>query len=274
MSKSSYIIEGGKSGSDRLLVMANATWETTQAFLRNAGLKPGMHVLDLGCGNGDIARRYAVSIMDMQGQIVGIDRDDTAIDVAEKSFQAIDMKTVFRKADLETDSLSDLGKFDFIYTRFILSHLKEPAEFLRKVSGLLGEKGVLAVEDVDFDGHVSYPQNDSFDRYVELYKKAALKHGGDPLIGRKLPSLFEKAEFAVSDISCVCPPYTSGDGKLMAQVTFDLISGGLVEDGLITEDERQKTMAGLVEFTHAKGSMMTLPRIFQVVATHEAEVNG
>jgi 2-polyprenyl-3-methyl-5-hydroxy-6-metoxy-1,4-benzoquinol methylase len=53
----SYIIQGGQQGADRLKVMANATWPTTEPFLREAGLGSGSKCLDVGCGNGDITSR-------------------------------------------------------------------------------------------------------------------------------------------------------------------------------------------------------------------------
>src|SRR5215471_20937991 len=43
----SYIIQGGQQGADRLKVLANATWPTTEPFLREAGLSSGSKCLDV-----------------------------------------------------------------------------------------------------------------------------------------------------------------------------------------------------------------------------------
>src|SRR5215475_15777925 len=43
----SYIIQGGQQGADRLKVMANATWPTTEPFLHEAGLGSGSKCLDV-----------------------------------------------------------------------------------------------------------------------------------------------------------------------------------------------------------------------------------
>jgi ubiquinone/menaquinone biosynthesis C-methylase UbiE len=56
-------------------------WAITERLLRSAGVRPGMRVLDLGCGSGDVAM-LAAELVGASGSVVGIDRSPEVIAVA------------------------------------------------------------------------------------------------------------------------------------------------------------------------------------------------
>ena len=55
----------------------------TEKFFRAAGLAPGMRVLDIGSGMGDVALLSA-DIVGPGGRVLGIDRDASALDNARR----------------------------------------------------------------------------------------------------------------------------------------------------------------------------------------------
>ena len=55
--------------------------ENDGAVVQRAGLAPGMRVLDVGCGRGDV-ELLAAKLIGAQGAVVGIDRDADAIELA------------------------------------------------------------------------------------------------------------------------------------------------------------------------------------------------
>ena len=262
MKSRSYIIHGGHEGADRLKVLANATWLTTESFLIEAGIQTGAHCLDVGCGNGEISSRI-LSLIGTSGEILGVDCDQRIIEIASDSAVASDPRVSFRIIDVESEALLG-GPYDFIFARFLLSHLKQPEAVIRKVLGVLKPGGIFAVEDVDFRGHFCYPESSAFDRYVELYTLAGIQNGVDPLIGPRLPGLLEKAGFKDVRIKVVLPTFRNGEGKLMSLLTLEAIQDSLVTSGLIDLNEVQRLLAELRQFTQDDHSIMSLPRIFQV----------
>jgi ubiquinone/menaquinone biosynthesis C-methylase UbiE len=67
---------------DRLIEQAQVMRPLTERMLHSAGVHPGMHVLDVGCGVGDVS--FLVSeIVGEQGSVVGVDVDRAALKVAE-----------------------------------------------------------------------------------------------------------------------------------------------------------------------------------------------
>jgi ubiquinone/menaquinone biosynthesis C-methylase UbiE len=267
-----YIIQGGNQGSDRLKILAEATWPTSKTFLENAGIKPHMHCLDLGCGNGEITRKLS-DLLDSSGKITGIDADPVSIHIAKSevlnanpSNQPSNRPTInWKISDLE--KASELEPCDFIYARFLLSHLRDPETLLRTLHATLKPGGIIAIEDVDFNGHFSYPILPEFDRYVELYTLAGKSKGADPLIGPKLPALLSNAGFSNIKMNVILPTFMSGEGKLMALLTLKSIQKAVVESKLSTDTEIEELTMKLEAFTRDPSTMMSLPGIFQVWAT-------
>lgn len=251
----SYIIHGGDAGVRRLEFLARATWPGSQLFLEEAGLKSNMRVLEVGCGGGTITRLLMEEFQ--LSQIVAVDFDETAIQIAKNS----KLKADFLHLDITQSSLKDLGTFDFIYCRFVLSHLKSPSEALAKLKSILNPKGIIAVEDTYFDGHFSIPKNPAFDRYVELFKQSAQKRGAHPNIGPELPNLLREAGLFGVDLRVSSPAFIKGDGKQIANLTLRAIREASLKE--IPESEFAAVEADLKKFTDDDSSILSLARIFQ-----------
>ena len=258
----SYIIQGGQQGADRLKVLANATWPTTEPFLREAGLSSGSKCLDVGCGNGDITSRLFY-LVGPAGEVFGVDFDQRIVEIARQSVAQLGLRVSFRALDVEKEEL-DGGPYDFVYARFLLSHLQTPEAAIRRMHAVLRPGGTLAVEDVDFRGHFCHPESPAFQRYVELYTQAGVKRGVDPLIGPRLPELLEKEGFTDVRLRVVLPTFRSGDGKQMALLTLGAIQESVVATGLADLAEVRRLLMKLQRFTEDERTIMSLPRIFQV----------
>jgi ubiquinone/menaquinone biosynthesis C-methylase UbiE len=70
-----YIIRGGQEGRARLQVLSRVMQPTTLNLLNRAGLRSGMHCLEVGCGSGDVAFDLA--------RMVGPDGRVVATDIAD-----------------------------------------------------------------------------------------------------------------------------------------------------------------------------------------------
>jgi SAM-dependent methyltransferase len=259
---SSYIIQGGQEGADRLKVLAEATWPTTEPFLREAGLCPGARCLDVGCGNGDLSLRLA-SLLGGSGELVGVDFDPRVIKIARQNAAQANRPVRFRVLDIEKEGLGEQA-YDFIYARFLLSHLRQPEAALRRMRTALRPGGILAVEDVDFRGHFCHPECPAFDRYVELYRQTGIAKGVDPLIGPRLPELLESGGLADVRLRVVLPTFRSGVGKRLALLTMNAIQGAVVAAGLADAGEVQRILAELGQFSDDPRTIISAPRIFQV----------
>ena len=259
-----YIIQGGNSGSERLKLLANATWPTSLHFLTNSGISSEMRCLDLGCGSGDITIRLA-EFLGPKSEVIGLDLDHTKIEIAKNETKNKNLNLTFTVSNIE-DHLPP-EKYDFIYMRFLLSHLKKPEELLKKARELLRDDGILIIEDVDFDGHFCYPNNLAFNQYVDLYKNAGIMKGADPLIGPKLLTMVRDTGYSNINFNVVLPTFDRGAGKQMALLTLKSIESSALDLSLITKSDFDKLLYELECFEKNALSIMSLPRIFQISVT-------
>jgi SAM-dependent methyltransferase len=79
-SDSSYQFGSGIGGDEvaRLEVQGKALAPATRMIFAEAGIRPGMRVLDLGCGAGDAAF-VAADLVGPGGSVVGVDRSPDAL---------------------------------------------------------------------------------------------------------------------------------------------------------------------------------------------------
>lgn len=247
-------------------------WPTTLAFLKSIPLADHARCLDVGCGGGDVS--VALSGMLPKGHVTGIDFDASKISICQDEVKSLGIKNVeFRTEDVTVSSESD-ELFDLIYVRFVLTHLSQPALALKRFHDQLKPGGVLAVEDIDFAGHVCHPSSPAFDRYVELYVQSAISRGCDPCIGPRLPSLIQAAGLSDVDVGIVQPSGISGEVKLIAPITLDAIADSILKSGLETSAKLQETADDLYAFARQDGSFLSMPRIFQCRAVRKQHNAG
>jgi ubiquinone/menaquinone biosynthesis C-methylase UbiE len=262
--ESHYPIRGGTQGRERLRVLSRVMRSSTVALLRRAGIAPGMTCLDAGCGGGDVAFDMARMVAP-GGRVVGTDVDDAKLEIARAEGVAEGLTNVeFRRSDVRVEVPGE--SFDLVHARFLLSHLADPAAALANLRASLRPGGVLAVEDVDFSGYFCEPDHAAFRRYIELYTQAARRKGGDPELGRHLPSLVARGGFDDVRMNVVQHASTDGEVKLLSALTMENIADAVVAEGLTDRAETDRLIAGLYDFGRRPDTIGATPRIFEVWA--------
>jgi SAM-dependent methyltransferase len=92
-------------------------------------------VLDIGSGHGDLAIR----LMALGKDVDGVDDSDVSVQMCKEKGVHV------HKADIETDCLKELGKFDVILMLEIIEHLLDPVNVLRKVAKLVATNGFIII---------------------------------------------------------------------------------------------------------------------------------
>lgn len=262
---SQYAIQGGQSGRRRLDILHQALAPTTRDFWYRTGIGPEQCGLDLGCGGGALSLELAPRL-GPKGALTGIDRDEENIIYAGATAKSQGLSQLrFIKADLDY-WVGETNRYDFVYARFLLSHLANPGLMVKKIFQWLKPGGRILLEDIDFTGHFCYPQCDAFSTYVSWYTAVVRRLGADPNIGPQLPALVEAARFSRIQLQVVQPVFQTGPGKQMGSLTLENIAGSLIEQGLAGWEEIRNCTAELRAFEQQKNTLASLPRIFQVWA--------
>ncbi|PWA11295.1 methyltransferase domain-containing protein [Flavobacterium laiguense] len=155
-------------------------------------LKPGMKVLDVGCGTGSISKDIA-TIVGKNGKVTGIDNTESFILSGSESHQNI------KNLELIHVDLFDFNpeeKFDLIISARVLQWLSNQKEALLKMKSLLKPNGQISILDYDhtnLDWNPSPPE--SMQEFYNTFLKWRQDAGMNNKIGEDLPNLLEEAGF-------------------------------------------------------------------------------
>ena len=212
-----YIIRGGIEGRERLRVLSRVMRPTTLSLFQRVGVCPGMVCLDVGCGGGDVSFDIA-RLVGPAGRVVGVDIDEIKIEIAGGEAVAQQIANIeFRFANI--DEIEPEAEFDFAYSRFVLSHLRDPATALAKIRRAIRPGGIVVVADTDFRGQFCDPDSPALWRFVDLFTQTLKHRGGDANIGPRLPRLLSENGFeGVTDKRC--PAGGTGRRREAAHSTY------------------------------------------------------
>lgn len=163
-----------------------------------AGLKPGMRVLDLGCGSGKTTS-FLHQLVQPGGSAIGLDGSAVRIEHAKTQYAGCGADYVCRNF---YQPLNDLGQFDFIWVRFVLEyHRQQSFEIVKNLSRLLSPGGILCLIDLDHNclNHFGLPERLEKALFAVM---GQLEQAGDfdPYMGRKLYSYLYDLDFKQIDL--------------------------------------------------------------------------
>lgn len=235
-----YVLGHSDRELERLRVQARLIDPITRRFLRDGGLAPGMRVLDVGSGAGDVAF-LAAELVGETGEVVGVDRAPAALAVARKRADAGSIRNV---SFLEGDpaDMSFERPFDAIIGRYVLLFQKDPVTMLRKLAVHLRPGGVVVFQEPDRDGVRSFPPLPMYDRCCKLVDETFRRWGGDPRMGIKLHPTFVAAGLPAPWMRL--ESVIGGGANSSDQVHFEMdVIGSLIDEierlGIATPDDLQ-----------------------------------
>lgn len=157
-------------------------------------LKPGMRLLDVGCGPGSLTVGLAQKVA--PGQVEGVDISDGEIEKAKAHVAKVGAANVrFSVASAYELPFPD-ESFDAVFSHTVLEHLKEPVKAIKEMRRVLVKGGVLGVRNGYEAGHVRIPPRDTLvEKGQELINRRMRHNGGDPDFGPEQPRVLREAGF-------------------------------------------------------------------------------
>ena len=212
-------------------------WRPEQAvLLAPAGIEPGHHVLDLGCGPGYLTAELA-SLVGGGGRAVGVDINNRF--VADANERAKGATNLSYQVIVDHRLPFDDAAFDRVICKNVLEYVPDLAATLAEVVRVLKPGARAHAIDSDWGFVVVEPWPKAT---VERFFAAAAPAFKEPLIGRRLPAAFVSAGLDDVRVRISAIPDRVGNTLLVMRNmagyvrTFGALSPAEV-DGLMAELE-------------------------------------
>ena len=198
----------GEEELDRLEAQGAAIAPATRMIFAEAGIRPGMRVLDVGCGAGDVTF-VAADLVGPDGSVVGVDHSPDALARARLRAQRRGLAQVqFIEGDIHDPAPG--GPFDAIVERLVLMWVPDPAAVLRKQATVLRPGGLVVPVEADMSPMRFLPEI-PLGTQVKSWLVEAFAKSGIAFLGPRLWAIVEEAGLRPLGMIGVQPHFGPGD---------------------------------------------------------------
>lgn len=233
---------------------------TLAADYRTLGplLKPGMKVLDVGCGTGSITKDIALAI-GRDGYVVGIDNTEKFITAGKENFA--DVKNM-RLIATDLFEYQPAEPFDLIVSARTMQWLNNVPHALTKMKEMLRPGGMLSVLDYNHKKVEWTPGPPAImKKFYAAFLQWRENSGMNNQVADDLPGLFRDAGFQDIEVINSDEHYTRNDENFIFRAGIWSKVAQLkqiVEEGFITETERLQAIEEYDRWVETTAQNMTL----------------
>ena len=259
-----YSLATGEAAVRRLTSLHRVHAPAGRRILLQAGLKPGMKVVDFGCGVGATTRMLA-EMIGPWGSVTGIDLSKAQLEQGRQLCSSAGFANAsFLEASATATGLPR-NAFDLAYCRYLLLHLTDPAACLAEMFAILKPGGVVVVEDGDLTSAGSSPQS-SIRWFADLFGRLGPTRGLDYSLATRVFHLVKAAGFAEPEIEIHRPAIPRGDDRLLPLWSVEEAAPAFVAAGLVTEAEMNSILAEMDRDSRNPDILVLAPQMYQVWA--------
>ena len=169
-----------------------ATAETSAAFLL-PHLKPGLRLLDFGCGPGTISVGLAKAVA--PGEMHGVDMEESLIEFAKSVAASQGQDNAIFHVDDVTNLECEDDFFDVAHCRSVLMHVPDTAAVLSEVKRVLKPGGLLACREMICESSFTHPDSGIMRRSWEMFEDLVEADDGHPQMGKDMKGHIKEAGF-------------------------------------------------------------------------------
>jgi len=224
-------------------VLRSHRWRTaanSAAYLIDQ-LRPGLSLLDVGCGPGTITSDLAGLVA--PGRVVGVDTSEEVLVEARAVASRAGVATLsFEAGSVFALPFAD-GAFDVVHAHQVLQHVGDPVAALVEMGRVCRTGGVVAARDGDYPGFRYFPDDPELGRAIAAYGQLTRANGTNWDAGRRLLAWAHAAGYAsvVPSASTWCfatPEDRDWWGGLWAdRFTRSALADQLLERAIATPDD-------------------------------------
>jgi SAM-dependent methyltransferase len=260
------MLGSGRGDHERLRVISEIHDGRTRELLLRAGLAPGHHFVEFGCGLGYVTRWAASE----GAHATGIDLNEEHVAVAGELAREAGLKTAqFRSANIYEPGLEP-ESVDVSYSRWLMVHLNRPVEAMRAVHAALKPSGVMVCEKTDVSAVYAEPTSTAYTELRDICLEAGRQRGVDYSGGRRAHLWAKDAGFEIVHVDAYHPHYLTGEHKGFWNWTLRAAALGLVKEGNLPAARLEELVGGMNEADASPDTVVAHCRMHQLIAKKPA----
>ncbi|MFL1874303.1 methyltransferase domain-containing protein [Hansschlegelia beijingensis] len=209
-----YILGHADAELRRLELQAACLRPITRRMLVEAGVAPGMRVLDFGCGNGEVSL-LAAELVGPSGAVLGVDRSAEAVAAARDRAAELAVRNVaFIQGD---ETFREPAAFDMAVGRYVLIHQASPAQLIQALAECVRPGGTVAFHEPTLRGE--NPTWPALPPLTALWEALVAAFGSvlqHPDAGSRLVEHFQQAGMSLPTVFCEAPASGGPESPLYA----------------------------------------------------------
>ena len=169
------------------------TAEASAAYLL-PHLRPGLRVLDFGCGPGTVSVGLAKAVA--PGELHGVDMEESQVELARSvaASQGQDNAT-FHVGDVTNLPFED-DFFDVAHCHNVLMHVPDTAAVLAEVKRVLKPGGIIACREMITESSFTHPDFGVIRRAWDMFQDLLVADDAHPQMGKDMKAHILNAGFA------------------------------------------------------------------------------
>ncbi|HEV3342043.1 MAG TPA: methyltransferase [Pirellulales bacterium] len=241
---------------ERLACLGELFNAATDNRLARLPISPGWKCLEVGAGEGYVARSLAARVGE-EGGVVATDINTRFL--GDHGLANLEV----RQHDILQDDL-EAGHYDLVHCRLVLAHLPDPLFAVGRMWEALRHGGWLLIEEGDMGpfgpAESSHPRSANFLRVSRAIADAVTAAGLiDAYLGRRLRAIVEQIELVRVHHEWNVPVIRGGEqGARFFQLSSELVAERILSAGLLDQDgfadyhaaydDRTFTFVGMANF--------------------------
>ena len=232
-----YVLGHSARELERLQRQARITNPITRQYLIEAGIGPGMRVLDIGSGVGDVAF-LAAELVGPQGRVVGVDQSLDALGLARSRAMEQSLANVtFSHGQVSAMAFDQ--QFDAAIGRYVLCWQPDPVALVQQISRWVRPGGIVLFHEPDRKQIRSYPPTPTYDQMSGWIDETLVRGGMNIRAGIELYSTFLAAGLTAPTMRLHA---AIGGAKALEEVHFEAdvavtLAPAMQRTGVATEEE-------------------------------------
>jgi ubiquinone/menaquinone biosynthesis C-methylase UbiE len=246
-----------RTGQNASSIFNQRTLEQDYRTLKSA-LKPGLRVLDIGCGTGSITKDIA-KLVGPTGYVIGVDNTESFVAEGKKLFADVENLELIHMDILDFESEE---KFDLIISARTFQWISTLDKAIDKVKSLLKPNGQVSILDYNHEAINWTPKIPaSMQNFYNMFLMWRKDAGMNNRIGFDLIDIFEEHGFDQIEIFNSDEHYERMfPGHVEKIKVWSKVAGSkqMVEEGYISDEDRLQAIADYNNWADKEATSMTM----------------